>query len=189
MLTELVELGAELQAFFESRDWRFSFIGGLAVIRWGEPRFTRDVDVTLLTGFGTEEAYVDVLLDRFEARAPEMRQFALEKRVVLLQSAREIPIDIALGALPFEERLIKRSRLADYGDGMRLRTCSAEDLIVTKAFAERGRDWEDVRGILIRQGAKLNWSLIERELKPLCELKEAPHILTRLEELRKSSQE
>lgn len=44
----------EIQDFCRSRGWRSFVIGGLAVQRRGEPRLTRDVDVTLLTGFGSE---------------------------------------------------------------------------------------------------------------------------------------
>lgn len=38
----------EVQAFCRERGWRFCFIGGLTVQRWGEPRLTQDVDMTLL---------------------------------------------------------------------------------------------------------------------------------------------
>jgi hypothetical protein len=40
-------------------------IGGLAVQRWGDPRQTRDVDLTLLTGLGGEEAFVDPILEHY----------------------------------------------------------------------------------------------------------------------------
>ena len=67
-----------------------------------------------------------------------------------------------------------------------MRICSAEDLLVMKAFASRPLDWNDVRGILVRQGTrKLDWRYIREELTPLCELKEEPEILRRLEALRK----
>lgn len=51
-----------MQEFYRSQDWRFCFIGGLAVQRWSEPRVTDDVDLTLITGFGTEEPFIDALL-------------------------------------------------------------------------------------------------------------------------------
>lgn len=41
----------ELQRFFVGNKWDFSFIGGIVLQRWGEPRLTVDIDVTLLTGF------------------------------------------------------------------------------------------------------------------------------------------
>ena len=51
-MIDLFQVALELQAFLLSRTWRFCFIGGLALQRWGEPRVTQDVDCTLLTGFG-----------------------------------------------------------------------------------------------------------------------------------------
>ena len=50
-----------LQAFCDERGWKACFIGGLAFQRWGEPRLTEDADLTLLTGFGGEEPFVDAL--------------------------------------------------------------------------------------------------------------------------------
>jgi hypothetical protein len=47
---ELIQAAEQFQEFCASQHWRFCFIGGLAVQRWGEPRFTADVDLSLLTG-------------------------------------------------------------------------------------------------------------------------------------------
>ena len=63
-----------------------------------------------------------------------------------------------------------------------LTTCSAEDLIVHKCFANRPQDWIDVETIIRRQQS-LNDKLILRELKPLTQLKKAPEILDRLYDL------
>ena len=65
-----------------------------------------------------------------------------------------------------------------------VRTCSAEDLIVMKAFAARPRDWLDIEGIIIRQTGKLDWAYIVTQLEPLVELKGEPEILELLERRR-----
>ena len=62
---DLVDVAAELQAFAEERGWEFCFIGGLAVQALAEPRLTRGTDMTLLTGFGSEEPFIDALLERY----------------------------------------------------------------------------------------------------------------------------
>jgi len=62
-----------------------------------------------------------------------------------------------------------------------LRTCSAEDLIVLKAFADRPKDWIDVDGIIVRQSGRIDWAYVRTQLAPLTELKEAPAIMDRLE--------
>lgn len=70
-MNALIKAAAELQAVCVQHAWRFCFIGGLAVQRWGEPRETVDVDLTLLTGFTDESRYVSVLMDQFEARVAD----------------------------------------------------------------------------------------------------------------------
>ena len=172
----------EVQTFCRGNDWHFCFIGAVAVHRWGEPRLTLDVDLTLLTGFGSEDVYIDALLEHFVGRRDDTRDFALTYRVLLLRSEGGIPIDISLGGVPFEERIVTRASEFAVEEDTMLLTCSAEDLIVLKAFANREKDWLDIQGIVARQGGGLDASLIWRELTPLVELKEEPDILERLRE-------
>jgi hypothetical protein len=171
-MNPLYAAAREIEAFCRERQWRSTIIGGLAVQRWGEPRQTRDVDLAILTGFGDEGAFVDQLLAHFTARRPDARVFALRHRVLLVGAANGTPLDISLAALPFEERLIERSSPYRFGGDVVLVTCSAEDLIVLKAFADRPQDWLDIQGILVRQGAQLDRARIVEELRPLLELKE-----------------
>jgi len=56
----LLEAALEIQDLFEENNWQFTFIGGLALLRWGRRRMTEDVDGTLLTMFTNEEKYVDL---------------------------------------------------------------------------------------------------------------------------------
>jgi hypothetical protein len=180
----LFQLAAEVQAICVRQGWRFCFVGGLALQRWGEPRVTEDVDLTLLTGFGGEDRYVDELLRHFGPRITDPKDFALRNRVLLLQSATGIGIDVALGALPYEELVVSRATPFEFLPDVSLLTCSAEDLVVLKAFADRPRDWLDVEGIAIRQES-LDWEYIECQLRPLAEAKDSPHILERLSPLRR----
>lgn len=97
----------------------------------------------------------------YEGRLTDTKTFALTKRVLLLHSQGKIDIDIALGGFPFEKDVITRSTLYEFIPTVALLTCSAEDLIVLKSFADRGRDWVDVEGIIIRQGTKLDFDYIK----------------------------
>ena len=145
---------------------------------------TSDVDLTLLTGFGDEERYIDEWLRHYQARRADGREFALANRVLLLGSKTGLSIDVALGALPFEEGAIARAVNVEMSKGVTLRFCSPEDLIIMKAFANRDLDWRDVRMTIVRQGDALDWMYIREQLGPLAMLKEEPEIVTRLEELR-----
>ena len=187
-MNPLFAAAAEFQRFADAQGWRTTIIGGLAVQRWGEPRQTRDVDATLLTGFGGEERFVDPLLVRYVPRRLDARQFALERRVLLIEDERGTPLDIALAALPFEERVLERSTPYPFASDALLRTCSAEDLVVLKAFADRPQDWLDIEGVVVRQGRLLERSLVLAELRELLTLKEDLSALTALERvLRKHS--
>lgn len=183
-MNAVIRAAADLQAVCDAHDWRYCFIGGLAVLRWGEPRETVDVDLTLMTGFGDEGRFVSVLLDAFAPRIDDATRFATENRVLLLRASSGVGLDIALGGLPFEDLAVTRSSLFVFPPATPLRTCSAEDLIVLKAFADRPKDWLDIDGIIIRQGDSLDWAHIRAQLAPLAELKEAPELLDRLERRR-----
>jgi len=184
-MTRLIQVALELQRFLNGKSWPNCVIGGIAVQRWGEPRLTEDVDLTLLTGYGHEEPYIDALLGRYHPRIESPREFALARRVVLLKTEDGVGIDIALGGLPFERKVVERATDFEFVTGERVRTCSAEDLVVMKAIAAREQDWLDIKGVLIRQGSKFNWEELIADLIPLCELKGEPEIVERLEQLRK----
>lgn len=183
MIGAVLEAAVELQEFLGEVKARFCFIGGVAVQRWGEPRFTAHADISLLTEFVLDEHWVDILLSRFEARRPDTRDFALARRVLLLKASNGIALDIALGGFPFEVRSIERASVWNLHQGPGIVTCSAEDLIVHKAFASREIDWIDVDGILMRQGTRLDFQQVFAELEPLADLKEDPDIIPRLKRL------
>lgn len=146
---------------------------------------TRDADLTIITGFGNEEAFIEPLLATFAGRREDAGDFALQYRVLLLKDESGTPLDVALGALPFEEASVDRSSYWNIGDGA-LRTCSAEDLLVHKVFAGRDQDWLDVKGILGRQGKRIDFEQVQGDLVPLLELKGTSEALNRLRTLAKN---
>jgi len=184
-MNALLAAAVEVQEFLQARRWPFCFIGGLAVAWWGMPRATQDLDLTLYAGYGAEEGFIQPLLERFEARVAEAADFARWSRTLLLRTSGGVPVDLALGAIPFEERMVARATPHAFAPGAAIVTCSAEDLVVLKAFAGRDRDWTDVEGILVRQRGRLEWNCIRRELAPLAEAREAPDLLARLDQLRR----
>lgn len=178
-MNALLQAAIEIQQFLRNAGESFCCIGGVALQRWGEPRFTRDVNLTLLCPYGAEAAPAARLVAAFSPRIPDAQAFAQQHRVLLLRIASGIPVDIALGAIPFEERCVARDTAFDFG-GARLLTCSAEDLVVLKAFAGRDRDWADIESVAARQARHLDWPLIFREFTPLAGLREESQAMTRL---------
>ena len=182
-LEELLLGALSVQGLLQEKGWRFCFIGGVAIQRWGEPRFTRDIDLTLVTGFGNEEGFVDELLKGLQPRRPDARGFALAHRVLLARTREGIDVDIALGALPFEERTVARATPWEVRSGLSLMTCSCEDLLTHKVFAGRNLDWGDAERILVRQHGRISLSQVRAELAPLLELKGQPEAMAQFDRL------
>jgi hypothetical protein len=152
-------------------------IGGLAVQRWGEPRFTQDADLTILAPLGSEAQIVDALLNRFQPRRPDARTHALDRRVLLLRASNGVSLDISLAALPFEEDVLRRASAWRHVEDVPLITCSAEDLVIYKLVAARPGDIQDVIGVVGRQGEKLDAARIRDWGQQFAELKEDPDLL------------
>lgn len=157
-------------------------IGGLAVQRWGEPRVTQDVDLTVLAAFGQEAAVIDVLLSAYAARDPKARDFALEYRVLKLRAPDGVPIDVSLGALPFEIEVLTRASPWRLSPKIELRVCSAEDLIVYKLVAGRPRDLLDVEGVVRLRWRDLDLRRVRFLTRQFAELLESPHLLQPFED-------
>lgn len=182
-MIELFHAAKEIAEFFETNRWEYVFIGGLAVLRWGEIRTTADVDATLLTRYQNEKKYIADILSRFAPRINDAEGFAMQNRVLLLKADNGISIDLSLAGLPFEEKMIERSSVYRFTEEYPIRTCSAEDLVVLKAFADRTKDWWDIESIFVRQKGELDITYIFNELIPLCEMKDDPQIVERLKVL------
>jgi hypothetical protein len=169
--SDLARAAIDIQNFCEVQSWQFCFIGGIANAQWGLPRYTEDADLSLLTGFGDEERFIEKLLTRFEARVENPFEFAIRTRVLLLQHENGIGLDIGLAAFPYEQATVHRSIQCTFSKEFgALQICSPEDFIVYKAFAGRDHDWGDIAGVLQRQ-RKLNLDIVRSELPWLLEIK------------------
>jgi hypothetical protein len=74
-MNPIFEAALEIEAICRAAGFQFCFIE-----RWGQPHMTADVDLTVVTGFGQEERYVDHLLGALRGRIPDARDFALQYR-------------------------------------------------------------------------------------------------------------
>lgn len=175
-MTALVAAARSVLDWLDARGWPCCVIGGLAVQRWGEPRLTQDVDVTVLVDLAQEEQFVDAVLGRFAGRRVDARAFALTYRVVLVRAENGVPIDIAFGGTGFESESVHRATPWEIEPECSLRTCSAEALIVYKLVAGRPRDVADVEGIVTRQVEHLDVAPIRAWIAGFAELKGDPEL-------------
>jgi len=126
-------------------------IGGQAVLLYGEPRLTRDIDVTLGVDTDhlekllkvTESLNLDILPDNFT-------DFVTQTKALPTQEPNSgIRVDFIFSNLEYEHQAFKRVKSVPINKA-NVNFASIEDLIIHKIFASRPRDLEDVRGILLK---------------------------------------
>lgn len=176
-----IEAVLEVTAFLEAVGVPYVIIGGLAVQHWGDPRFTRDIDITVMVPAETLEDFFQKALERFVPRLPDAVDFARSSRVLLLMTDRGIPIDLTLGIPGYEDEVMRRAVAADWLGSRPVPVIGCEDLIIHKCVAGRPRDWEDVRGILERQRGRVDLGYIRAWLREFAALVPERDVVRRFE--------
>lgn len=141
----------------------YMVIGGQAVLLYGEPRMTKDIDITL--GVGVDELTKIILLAgdlklRILPERPEefVNQFMV---IPVIDEKSGIKVDFIFSFTFYEKEAISRARKINI-EKISVNFASLEDIIIHKIFAGRARDLEDVRIILLKnpnynKGYILKW--------------------------------
>jgi hypothetical protein len=139
--------------------------GAQAVLIWGRPRLTADVDVTVRLGAHSTEQLLDhVSRAGFGLRFPTTTAFVRDTRVLPLVHARSgMAVDVVLAGPGLEELFLARAVAVAIG-GTSVPVIAPEDLVVTKILAGRPKDLDDVAGILHERGGQLDIAQIDDTL-------------------------
>lgn len=142
--------------------------GAQAVVVWGRPRLTADIDVTVRQQPEDPECLVRTLESRgFSLRVGDAGAFIRRTRVFpFLHIASGMPLDIVLAGPGLEDLFLSRARPVAIG-GIVVPVISPEDLIATKILAGRPKDMEDVGGILRERLRDLDMELVRSTLRLL----------------------
>lgn len=126
-------------------------IGGQAVLLYGEPRLTKDIDITL--GIGVDRVSdVIAVVERLGLKVLVKDFETFVRETMVLPVADEeiaIRVDSIFSFSPFGQEAIARGRVVRLGDTY-VCFASIEDLIIHKIVAGRPRDTEDVRTMLLK---------------------------------------
>ncbi len=142
----------------------YMVIGGQAVLLYGEPRLTRDIDITL----GTTLEKLDVVLGLIEniglKSLAEPETFTRKTMVLPCQDpSTSIRVDFIFSFSSYEQQALERVRTVEMGNA-KVRFASLEDLIIHKVIAGRPRDLEDVKSVLIKN-PEVDFKYVRRWLK------------------------
>ena len=175
------EAAWQLHRFLTDRGIPYVIIGGVAVQRWGEPRFTIDVDLAILLPPGSEEPRLREIAAAFPPRLKDAVAFALEHRVMPIDVPGAGPADLSLALPGLEEEAIARAVDYDLGQGRAVRLCAAEDLVVYKCVAGRAQDVLDVESVVARQGDGLDVARVRWWLEEFARITDDREIVARFE--------
>jgi hypothetical protein len=181
-MNQQFQAAQQISQFFTHEKIPYAIIGGIALQHWGEPRFTRDVDVTILVPTNDEEIILKKILAAFSPRISDALDFALKSRVCLVRDQEGCEIDISLGIPGYEEQVINRAVEYNLGEAVFVKLCTAEDLIIHKEIAARPQDYADIESIILRQGKKLDIDYIQHWLENFSHILETREIINRFKE-------
>lgn len=125
-------------------------IGGQAVLMYGEPRLTRDIDITLGASLDRLPELVGIS-DRIGFKILVNPYDFTIKTLVLPCQDREtgIRVNYIFSWSAYEQEALVRARSIDFG-GTWVKFASVEDVVIHKIIAGRPRDVEDVRLLLMK---------------------------------------
>jgi Nucleotidyl transferase of unknown function (DUF2204) len=128
----------------------YMIIGGQAVLLYGEPRLTKDIDVTLGIDLTRLSELVAVAKSIGLNPLADPEEFTRKTMVLPCSDpSTGIRVDFILSFSPYENTALGRARPIKIGNA-EVVFVSLEDLVIHKILAGRPRDLEDVRHVLIR---------------------------------------
>lgn len=177
-----LEAAWEIHQFLAEHRLPYAIIGGIAVGKWSDPRFTRDVNLAVASPLATGSApLVRLITQHFPSRSADPVDFASKTRMVLITASNGVEVDISLALPGYEDSLFAPAVDYEIEPGKTIRLCSAEDLIIHKAVAGRTQDLSDIQGVVYRQGEKLDLSYIRQWLNEFANALAEPEIVERFE--------
>lgn len=141
--------------------------GAQAVVAYGVPRLSADVDVTIrLTPDAPERFVREMDAAGFSPRVSD-RDFIQRTRVIpFVHRTTGMPLDVVLAGSGLEDEFLARARVVDL-DGVSVPILDPEDLIIAKVLAGRPKDIQDARGLWQVHGSRVNESRIRSILREL----------------------
>ena len=179
------QLLVALARALDARGVGYMLIGGQAVLLHGQPRLTEDLDVTLALDPSGLSIVRLVCADVGLTPLPEnVDDFVNETFVLPVRHvATTLRVDFIFSSTEYERSAIACAERVDL-DGARIAFATAEDLIIHKLFAARPRDIEDVRGVLRRKGAGMDWAYLRHWASAFAEIPGRERMVATLAELR-----
>ncbi len=152
---------ATVAGLFEQSAVQYAVISGHAVNAWLEPRFTADIDVTVVANAKELESLSSTLREagfdivrRYGADQPSGPDF-----IRFANADASIVLEIQVAKTALQHSVVARAISSTSG----ARVASAEDLLVLKLIAYRSKDRIDLEGLV--RLPSIDWSYVEKQCR------------------------
>lgn len=129
----------------------YMVFGGQAVLLYGEPRLTRDIDITVGVEPSQSAPVLAVIAQLgLHVLISDVEDFLRQTFVLpVLHRESGVRIDFVFAQTQYEHQAISRARDVPLAE-VNVRFVSLDDLIVQKVIAGRPRDLEDVKTVVLK---------------------------------------
>ena len=129
----------------------YMVIGGQAVLLYGEPRLTRDIDITMGMGVdGLDRIKKIIKAIGLKSLVEKEREFVKRNMVLpTLDKKSGIRVDFIFSFSTYGRQAIERAKDIKLGNSI-VRFASLEDVVIHKVIAGRARDFDDAKSILLK---------------------------------------
>lgn len=129
----------------------YMIIGGQAMLLYGEPRLTKDIDITLDIGIEGLEKIKEIIKQLSLKVLVAYPENFVKKTMVLpvMDEKSGIRVDFIFSFSTYEKQAIERAREVKFGKVI-VKFASLEDVVIHKLIAGRARDFEDIKTILFK---------------------------------------
>lgn len=153
--------------------------GASAQNLWGEPRFTRDLDLIVFVGDAALPGLLTALAKAGFSIDPvaDLRRFESGRMLKVHRSG--IPVDLVMGETDLDASALTRCRKVRYL-GVEVNVVSPEDLMLYKLISSRTQDIADLEKVVRRQQVHLDRDYLWRWARWLESEAGLTHVPTRL---------
>ena len=148
-MSALADTLRSLADVLDARCLRWFVFGAQAVAVRGAPRATQDVDITVEVQRGELPGLLDAMAERgLTHRYPDLADELLARGAVLpLRHRSGMEVDLVVAGSGLETLALSRATRVSMA-GVVVPVAHATDLVVMKILAGRGKDLDDVEGLL-----------------------------------------
>lgn len=166
---------------------RWYVFGAQAVIAYGVPRLSADVDVTIALTPDEPERFAREMADAGFTLRVDDPGFVRRTRVMpFVHRATGMPLDVVLAGSGLEEGFLDRAQLVDVG-GASVPLIDPSDLLIAKVLAGRPKDLDDARNLWRLHQAGMDEGRIRGTLALLEEALGQSDLLPLLESIQRRS--